>query len=182
MTRDVHLGGSGSTGRQTDDVMLSSEVKRYRKLKLQEYQQLFEDGDLEALLHAMDDEQRLLFASDCVEHLLTHLAEQEHPLVVPAYALMRAYQAYVHGKGSRKQVEGAAIGYAQIEAAHISTVIPHELVTDYQIYWTLSNVVEMTLKGQPDWASYWASAYRPYEDYYLERALHYLSQTDISSA
>ncbi len=181
MTRDIHLGGSASTGKQTNDVMLSTEVARYRKLKRQEYQQLYEGGDLEALLFALDDQQRLLFAGDCLQHLMANLKEVAHPLYMPAITLMLTYVAFVHGEVDRLELEKASVSYSRSEAGHISTVVPIELVDDYQIYWTLSNVVEWTLKGQTEWAAYWASANQPYHDYHLERALHYLVEQDLSN-
>lgn len=105
--RDVQLGGSAHTGRETDSPMLKGEVRRFQQLRRQEYQAVRQEGDLRALVAAMTQSQRWLFAADCAAHVL-HLFYAKFPDdPTPAYSV-RTTRLYALGKASAKELHDAS--------------------------------------------------------------------------
>lgn len=105
--RDVHLGGSAYTGRETDSPMLKGEVHRFQQLRRKEYTSIREDGDLRALVAAMTESQRWLFAADCAEHVL-HLFYAKFPDDPTPALSIRMTRLYAQGKATAKELHDAS--------------------------------------------------------------------------
>ncbi len=105
--RDVHLGGSGFTGRQSDAPMLKGEVRRFQQLRQQEFTAVREEGDLRALVAAMTESQRWLFAADCAAHIL-HLFYAKFPDDPTPALSIRTTRLYAQGKASAQELHDAS--------------------------------------------------------------------------
>ena len=165
-TLDIQLGGSANTGRQTDDVMLSTEVARYRKIKEREYQALYEAGDLSALIQAMTERQQLYFAADCVEHALEQV-EIDSPLLVMAFDLMHSLRQYADGALSLVQLKTYRAVYSE---AYWAVYRETYRAVYSEAYWATYSAVH--------WTEYWTVYGSAERQWQLDRAMWYLTSVE----
>lgn len=124
MTRDVHISGLGDGDPTGNDIMLKTEVQRYQKIKKEEFQSLYDEGDLVALIAALDWPERFYFSADCCAHVLP-LYYEHYTDPRPAY-LLRLARLRLQDKATREEFNAAhaqaieatkqAAGYARTAA------------------------------------------------------------------
>lgn len=134
MTRDIHISSRSDHAQRGNDIMLKREVQRFKKLKAEEYQVLYDEGDLVALINGLQWPERFYFSCDCAEHVL-HLYYEVHSDPRPAYVLRMA-RLRLADKATREEfnvaLDGAieatkqATGYARTAAYTTVTVFNPE--------------------------------------------------------
>jgi len=168
------LGGSGKTGKQTNDVMLSSEVVRYRLLREKEYQALYVAQDLRALIYAMSERQLWLFHADCVEHALRHMRQYGHPLARKALKVEEQVRLYANGDISLKTLIAERAVYLAAFKAAYPTPTYFTYDESYQTRMAYTEVVRLAYVMNKQ--RYFELGYVLPQPWQLDRAMYYLME------
>lgn len=165
MTRDIVI--TQGDKQAADDVMLASEVERYRLVKREQYEELYARGDFKALIHAMQPMQRFHFTADCLERALRYQTQRGRIQDRDEHAFVVSLRQYADGLISFRGM------YVHWQKCEISFPARRLMGTEPGLW---------AANSSADWLRWKASKWgREHAEqvWSLDRAMHYLTHVSV---